>query len=77
MKDQQILVIGVLVNPFAGIGGSVALKGSDGEDTRDEALRRGARQQAPERMSRALMSLVGIPNVTVLYLLIKDFIHIH
>ncbi len=66
MKDQQILVIGVLVNPFAGIGGSVALKGSDGEDTRDEALRRGARQQAPERMSRALMSLVGIPNVTVL-----------
>ncbi|MGB1465282.1 MAG: ATP-NAD kinase, partial [Alcanivorax nanhaiticus] len=61
MKERQPLVIGVLVNPYAGIGGSVALKGSDGEATRDEALRRGATQQAPERMSRALSSLAGLP----------------
>lgn len=66
MKERQPLVIGVLVNPYAGIGGSVALKGSDGEATRDEALRRGATQQAPERMSRALSSLAGLPNVTLL-----------
>ena len=66
MKERQPLVIGVLVNPYAGIGGSVALKGSDGEATRDEALRRGATQQAPQRMSRALSSLAGLSNVTLL-----------
>ncbi len=66
MKDPQVLVIGVLVNPFAGIGGSVALKGSDGETTRDEALRRGATPQAPRRMTRALSSLATRNNIRVL-----------
>lgn len=66
MKTPQPLVIGVLVNPFAGIGGSVALKGSDGEATRDEALRRGAVAQAPARMARALSSLAGLSNVSLL-----------
>ena len=42
MKVDESLCLGVLVNPYAGLGGSVALKGSDGEETRDEALRRGA-----------------------------------
>ena len=39
---ENRLVLGVLVNPFAGVGGAVGLKGSDGSDTREEALRRGA-----------------------------------
>lgn len=63
MKDAETLVVGVLVNPYAGIGGSVALKGSDGANTREEALRRGATQQAPARMTRALGSLAGLGNV--------------
>lgn len=46
--------LGVLVNPYAGLGGSVALKGSDGEEIRDEALRRGAEPMAPKRMTQAL-----------------------
>ena len=66
MNHRQTLVIGVLVNPFAGIGGSVALKGSDGEATRDEALRRGATPQAPARMSRALASIAARDNVLLL-----------
>ena len=66
MKDRQTLVIGVLVNPYAGIGGSVALKGSDGEATREEALRRGAIPQAPLRMTRALASLANASHVTLL-----------
>lgn len=66
MKDRQTLVIGVLVNPYAGIGGSVALKGSDGDATRDEALRRGATPQAPARMTRALASLAQRDNVSLL-----------
>ena len=66
MKVDQSLCLGVLVNPFAGLGGSVALKGSDGEETREEALRRGAEPQAPGRMSRALKALCGAKNLTVL-----------
>ena len=43
---ENRLVLGVLVNPFAGVGGAVGLKGSDGSDTREEALRRGATPRA-------------------------------
>ena len=49
--------LGVLVNPYAGIGGSVALKGSDGEAIRDEALSRGAQQLAPVKMRHALEAI--------------------
>jgi predicted polyphosphate/ATP-dependent NAD kinase len=48
-----MLRIGLLINPYAGIGGSVALKGSDGAEIRDEALRRGASLRAVERAGRA------------------------
>ena len=34
--------LGVVVNPWAGIGGATALKGSDGSAVRAEALARGA-----------------------------------
>lgn len=59
-KDS--LIIGVLVNPYAGIGGSVALKGSDGPETRTEALRRGATPMAASRMSRALQVVAARPG---------------
>ncbi len=54
-----MLKIGLLVNPYAGLGGPVGLKGSDGADIRDEALKRGARPRAIERAHRALAALVG------------------
>ncbi len=54
-----MLKIGLLVNPFAGIGGPVGLKGSDGAEIRDEALRRGARPRAVERAHRALVNLTA------------------
>lgn len=54
-----MLTIGLLVNPYAGIGGPVGLKGSDGVEVRDEALRRGARPRAVERAHRALALLEG------------------
>ncbi|MDG5817327.1 ATP-NAD kinase family protein [Natronococcus sp. A-GB7] len=44
--------IGVVVNPIAGMGGRVGLKGTDGKVT--EARRRGATTRAPERARRAL-----------------------
>ena len=46
--------LGLIVNPWAGIGGSVALKGSDGEATVAEALRRGAEQKSGLRTLQAL-----------------------
>ena len=49
--------IGLVINPFAGIGGAVGLKGSDGQDTRQLALAKGAQQRAPERVATALSLL--------------------
>jgi len=50
--------IGVVVNPVAGMGGRVGLKGTDGKV--DEARRRGAEPRAPERAQRALESLAEV-----------------
>ncbi|WP_205648575.1 ATP-NAD kinase family protein [Acuticoccus kandeliae] len=47
----------MIVNPIAGIGGPVALKGSDGAATVLEALRRGGRPLASLRATRALEAL--------------------
>ena len=47
--------IGFLVNPIAGMGGRVGLKGTDG--VVDEARRRGARPVAPGRAAQALAAL--------------------
>mgnify|MGYP006189674113 CR=1 FL=1 len=52
--------LGVIINPYAGVGGSVGLKGSDGEAIRTEALARGAEQRAPARMQRTLETIAEL-----------------
>ncbi len=52
--------IGLIVNPFAGIGGKVGLKGSDGTDIRSLALAMGARPEAVEKALKALEKLVPL-----------------
>ncbi|MFW6321025.1 MAG: ATP-NAD kinase family protein [Halohasta sp.] len=47
--------IGLVVNPIAGMGGRVGLKGTDGKV--DEARARGAEPRAPDRARRALDQL--------------------
>ncbi|SIR07893.1 Predicted polyphosphate-or ATP-dependent NAD kinase [Haladaptatus litoreus] len=47
--------IGVVVNPIAGMGGRVGLKGTDGKVA--EARERGAEQRAPDRAVSALSAL--------------------
>ncbi|WP_111656912.1 ATP-NAD kinase family protein [Isoalcanivorax indicus] len=56
-SQENPLVIGLLVNPCAGLGGAVALKGSDGAQVVQEALARGAVPQAGPRTQRALALL--------------------
>lgn len=46
--------IGLVVNPIAGMGGKVGLKGSDGADTIKKARELGATQESPLKAKRAL-----------------------
>jgi predicted polyphosphate/ATP-dependent NAD kinase len=56
--------IGVVVNPIAGMGGRVGLKGTDGKLA--EARARGAERRAPDRASEALNGLQArAPETTV------------
>lgn len=52
-----MFTIGLVINPFAGLGGAVGLKGSDGAETRELALAKGAQQRAPQRAAQALSML--------------------
>lgn len=54
--------LGLIVNPVAGLGGAVGLKGSDGESTQRQALAMGARPRAPERAIKALRRLAAIDS---------------
>ncbi|MCK8103809.1 ATP-NAD kinase family protein [Pseudoalteromonas sp. 2CM36K] len=58
--------LGLIVNPVAGLGGSVALKGSDGEDTAAKAIALGAEPKSNSRTKAALEVLVPYQsNITI------------
>jgi len=64
-----VLTLGLIINPLAGIGGSVALKGSDGAETVKQALALGAEKKANKRAQQALellqpqqFNLITCPN---------------
>lgn len=50
--------IGLLINPLAGIGGAVALKGSDGKEIVERAKSLGGKSPAPERTRVCLQHIV-------------------
>ena len=51
--------LGFLVNPIAGMGGAVGLKGTDGPATLREALKKGAKPVAPVRAREYLVLLLA------------------
>ena len=54
--------LGVIVNPIAGIGGRVGLKGSDGRELLRKARGLGARPESPMRAAEALKVLSKIKD---------------
>ena len=57
-----MLTLGLIINPLAGIGGSVGLKGSDGPEVVEEAFSRGAQCKSAERSRLALHVLLPIQD---------------
>ncbi len=51
--------LGLIINPLAGIGGRVGLKGSDGRDIVEKAFAMGAVAEAPLKAARALERLIS------------------
>jgi predicted polyphosphate/ATP-dependent NAD kinase len=52
--------IGLVVNPIAGLGGRVGLKGSDGRELQNKALELGAVPHAVERAALALQAFLAL-----------------
>ncbi len=58
--------LGLIVNPVAGIGGRVGLKGSDGAEIQKMALQLGAVPQAQNRTVEALQQLKTVESLEIL-----------
>jgi len=59
--------VGLIINPIAGLGGRVGLKGSDGPDIIEQALALGARPEASGRARTALTQLSELDPLPEFY----------
>ncbi|MBC7130937.1 ATP-NAD kinase family protein [Candidatus Bathyarchaeota archaeon] len=57
MPNDQLRLVGFIVNPIAGMGGAVGLKGTDGTFILEKAIRLGAKPVAPIRAEAFLNEL--------------------
>lgn len=66
-KVSTRLKLGLVINPYAGIGGALALKGSDGQAIRKQALAQGAKQLACDKTHIALSALLPFKDQLEIY----------
>jgi predicted polyphosphate/ATP-dependent NAD kinase len=66
-KPNRLFKLGLLVNPYAGIGGALALKGSDGVEIREKALALGAEKKALDKTRLTLEHILPIKHQVQLY----------
>lgn len=60
---MKTLKVGLIINPLAGIGGAVGLKGSDGAEIVAQALARGAEKRSTLRVAQMLEYLAPLKHV--------------
>ena len=65
-KIETVKKLGLIVNPIAGLGGAVGLKGTDGAATYRKALEMGAVPHSAPRAVEALRELVRLDDLEVL-----------
>lgn len=59
--------LGFIVNPIAGMGGRVGLKGTDGKEILEKALSLGAVPESPDKAKKALTILLPIKDELKIY----------
>ena len=59
--------LGFIVNPIAGMGGRVGLKGTDGEETLEKARSLGAIPESPDKAKKALEVLLPLKEELKIY----------
>lgn len=71
-RGKSLFRLGLIINPLAGLGGTVAMKGSDGSEISQKALALGAKPQAQERSRSCLQAIQQQAEQCVIYTAAHD-----